>query len=79
MVWNDIRTFSFTEGSSMITQQLMNDEYFTKEKKLERKFAEIFAAWEIEKQYSKEDTFKLYVNTIYFGSGYCCLMSKTAV
>ena len=33
----------------MITQQLMNDEYFTKEKKLERKFAEIFAAWEIEK------------------------------
>ena len=54
----------------MITQQLMNDEYFTKEKKLERKFAEIFAAWDIEKQYSKEDIFELYVNTIYFGSGY---------
>ena len=27
-------------------------------------------AWEIEKQYSKEDIFELYVNTIYFGSGY---------
>ena len=48
----------------------MKNEYFTQEKKLERKFAEIFAAWDIEKQYSKEDIFELYVNTIYFGSGY---------
>ena len=68
--WNDIRTFSLAEGGSTITQQLMKNEYFTQEKKLERKFAEIFAAWEIEKQYSKEDIFELYVNTIYFGSGY---------
>lgn len=37
---------------------------------MERKFAEIFAAWEVEKQYDKEDIFELYVNTIYFGSGY---------
>lgn len=48
----------------------MKNEYFTQEKKLERKFAEIFAAWDIEKQCSKEDIFELYVNTIYFGSGY---------
>lgn len=68
--WNNLRTFSFAEGGSTITQQLMKNEYFTQEKKLERKFAEIFAAWEIEKQYSKEDIFELYVNTIYFGSGY---------
>lgn len=58
------------EGGSTITQQLMKNEYFTQEKKLERKFAEIFAAWDIEKQCSKEDIFELYVNTIYFGSGY---------
>ena len=63
-------TFSLAEGGSTITQQLMKNEYFTQEKKLERKFAEIFAAWDIEKQYSKEDIFELYVNTIYFGSGY---------
>ena len=69
-VWNDIHTLSFAEGGSTITQQLMKNEYFTQEKKLERKFAEIFAAWDIEKQYSKEDIFELYVNTIYFGSGY---------
>ena len=68
-VWNDLRTLSFAEGGSTITQQLMKNEYFTQEKKLERKFAEIFAAWEVEKQYDKEDIFELYVNTIYFGSG----------
>lgn len=69
-VWNDLRTLSFAEGGSTITQQLMKNEYFTQEKKMERKFAEIFAAWEVEKQYDKEDIFELYVNTIYFGSGY---------
>lgn len=68
--WNDIQTMSFAEGGSTITQQLMKNEYFTQEKKLERKFAEVFAAWEIEKEYSKEDIFELYVNIIYFGSGY---------
>lgn len=69
-VWNDLRTFSLAEGGSTITQQLMKNEYFTQEKKLERKFAEVFAAWDLEKEYSKEDILELYVNTIYFGSGY---------
>ncbi len=68
--WNDIRTLSFAEGGSTITQQLMKNLYFTQEKKLERKFAEIFAAFEMESAYNKEEIFELYVNTIYFGSGY---------
>lgn len=69
-LWNDIRAMSFVEGGSTISQQLMKNEYFTQEKKLERKFAEIFAAWELEREYSKKEIFELYVNTIYFGSGY---------
>ena len=69
-VWNDLRTLSFAEGGSTITQQLMKNEYFTQEKTFERKFAEIFAAWELEKICTKEEIFELYVNTIYFGSGY---------
>ena len=68
--WNDLRTLSFVEGGSTITQQLMKNEYFTQEKTLERKFAEIFAALAMERAYSKEEIFELYVNTIYFGSGY---------
>lgn len=69
-LWNDIRTLSFAEGGSTITQQLAKNEYFTQEKKLERKFAEIFVAFDLEAAYTKEEIFECYVNTIYFGSGY---------
>lgn len=69
-LWNDFRTLSLAEGGSTITQQLMKNQYFTQDKKLERKFAEAFAALELEKEYNKKEIFELYVNTIYFGSGY---------
>ena len=67
---NDIKAKSFVEGGSTITQQLAKNMYFTQEKKIERKIAEVFMAWQIEKNYSKEEIFELYVNTIYFGDGY---------
>lgn len=68
-VYNDIRTLSFAEGGSTITQQLAKNLYFTQEKELTRKVAEVFMAWDIEKNFSKEEIFELYVNSIYFGSG----------
>ena len=69
-LWNDLRTMSFAEGGSTITQQLAKNQYFTQEKRIERKVAEVFAAVEIEAVLTKEEIFELYVNTIYFGSGY---------
>lgn len=66
----DVRSRSFAEGGSTLTQQLAKNEYFTQEKRLARKFAEGFAALSIEKRYTKEQIFEMYVNTIYFGSGY---------
>lgn len=69
-LWHDIRTLSFEQGGSTITQQLAKNLFFTQEKRPERKFAEIYAAFALEKQYSKNEIFELYVNTIYFGSGY---------
>ena len=66
----DLRSRSFAEGGSTLTQQLAKNEYFTQEKRLARKFAEGFAALSIEKHYTKEQIFEMYVNTIYFGSGY---------
>ena len=68
-VVNDIKAMSFVEGGSTITQQIAKNQYFT-QKKLERKFAEIFAAIKLEQYCSKQEIFELYVNTIYFGSGY---------
>ena len=69
-VINDIKAMSYVEGGSTITQQLAKNMYFTQEKKIERKIAEVFMSWQIEGNYSKEDIFELYVNSIYFGDGY---------
>lgn len=67
---NDIKAMSYVEGGSTITQQLAKNLYFTQEKVLTRKAAEAFMAWAIEKQYTKDEILELYVNSIYFGSGY---------
>lgn len=68
--WTNIKALSFKEGGSTITQQIAKNLLFTQEKRFDRKFAEVFAAFALEKEYSKEELFELYVNTIYFGSGY---------
>lgn len=68
--FNDIKAMSFVEGGSTITQQLAKNIYFTQEKKIERKIAEVFMAFEIEKNCDKDEVLELYLNTSYFGDGY---------
>ena len=65
----DIRSRSLAEGGSTLTQQLAKNVLFTQEKRMTRKAAEVFAAIDIEKTYSKQQIFEMYVNTIYFGNG----------
>lgn len=67
---NDIKAMKFVEGGSTITQQLAKNIYFTQEKKITRKIAEVFMAFEIEKNYSKDKILELYLNTSYFRDGY---------
>lgn len=67
---NDIRAGRFVEGGSTITQQLAKNMYFSQDKDLVRKVAEVFVAFDLERNYSKEEIFELYVNGIYFGDGY---------
>ena len=67
---HDLRTRSLDQGGSTITQQLAKNLYFTQEKELTRKAAEVFMAFELERNYSKEEILELYVNSIYFGDGY---------
>lgn len=45
---NDIRAGEYVEGGSTITQQLAKNQYFTQEKRLVRKVAEMFMAFKIE-------------------------------
>ncbi len=75
--FNDIRTMSYVEGGSTITQQLAKNMYFTQEKQMVRKVAEVFMARKIEKEYNKDEIFELYINTIYYGSGYYDIKSAS--
>ena len=68
--FNDIKAMSFVEGGSTITQQIAKNIYFTQEKKIERKIAEVFMAFKIEKNCDKDEILELYLNTSYFGDGY---------
>jgi membrane peptidoglycan carboxypeptidase len=72
-VVNDIKELKLVEGGSTITQQLAKNVYFTQRKEFTRKIAEVFMAFEIEKNCSKEQILELYVNTSYFGDGYYCV------
>lgn len=74
---NDIKSMSFVEGGSTITQQLAKNLYFTQEKELTRKIAEVFMAFHLEANYSKEELLELYVNSIYFGNGCYDVASAT--
>lgn len=73
----DIKTLSFKEGGSTITQQLSKNIYFTQDKKIERKIAEVFMAMDIEKKYSKNEILELYLNTSYYGNGYYSIKEAT--
>ncbi|MCI8660055.1 MAG: transglycosylase domain-containing protein [Lachnospiraceae bacterium] len=67
---HDIQARRYVEGGSTITQQLAKNLYFTQEKELSRKVAEVFMAFQLEQKYSKDEILELYVNSIYFGDGY---------
>lgn len=73
----DIKTLSFKEGGSTITQQLSKNIYFTQDKKIERKIAEVFMAIDIEKKCSKNEILELYLNTSYYGNGYYSIKEAT--
>lgn len=72
-VITDIKEMELVEGGSTITQQVAKNVYFTQEKILNRKIAEVFMAFKIEDICTKDEIFELYVNTSYFGDGYYCV------
>lgn len=69
-LFHDLKAWKFVEGGSTITQQLAKNIYFTQEKKIERKVAEIFMAFALEREYTKDEIIEFYLNTSYFGDGY---------
>lgn len=71
-----------TQGGSTITQQLARNAFNLKDEArrrkegpYERKLVEAFLARRIERRFTKDEIVELYLNRIYFGSGYYGLRS----
>lgn len=67
---SNIEAGYYKYGGSTITQQLAKNLYFSNDKNLTRKLAEIFLAFKLEREFSKDEILELYLNVIYFGNGY---------
>ncbi len=74
---NNLKSFSFKEGASTITQQLIKNTHLTNEKTLKRKLIESKLAKQLEKKYDKDQILEMYLNTIYFGNN-CFGITKAA-
>ncbi|MGC8230443.1 transglycosylase domain-containing protein [Pseudobacillus badius] len=54
-----------SEGASTITQQVVKMSFLKPEKTLKRKAQEAWLAYQLDKEYSKEEIFEMYVNKVY--------------
>lgn len=72
-MYTNIRDGEFDEGGSTITQQVAKNVIFNQDKTLIRKLGEVFGAFDLEKNYSKQEILALYANSSYFGDGYYCI------
>ncbi len=63
----NVASFSFREGASTISQQLIKNTHLSSEKTISRKLKEYKLTRILEKRYSKNEIMELYLNSIYFG------------
>lgn len=63
----NIASFSFKQGASTISQQLIKNTHLSSQKTITRKLKEYKLTRILEKRYSKEEILELYLNSIYFG------------
>ena len=68
-LWQDIRTMSYSQGASTITQQLIKLTHLSQTKTLARKAQEIALALQLERIMDKRQILEAYLNTVYFGHG----------
>lgn len=63
----NLREKEVLQGGSTITQQVAKNLYVDNDQNFIKKIAEMFVAFDLEKNYSKDDILELYVNIIYYG------------
>ncbi len=67
--WYDLTTLSLEQGASTLTQQLARNLFLKPDKTVRRKFQEMLLAFEIEREYTKQEILRLYCNQVYMGHG----------
>lgn len=65
--FNNLKTFSFKEGASTISQQLIKNTHLSNEKTIKRKLIEWKLTKQLEREFTKDEILEMYLNTIYFG------------
>jgi penicillin-binding protein 1A len=68
-VIRNLRSGRRSSGFSTLTMQLSRNLFLTPDKTMERKIKEIILAFQIEKNFTKEEIFTLYCNQMYLGHG----------
>lgn len=63
----NLKSGSFSQGGSTITQQVVKNSLLTNEKRVSRKLKEWFLALKIEQELSKDEIFATYLNEIPYG------------
>ncbi|HAA82823.1 MAG TPA: penicillin-binding protein, partial [Thermotoga naphthophila] len=63
----DIKTLSFSQGGSTITQQLARTLYLSMDKSIVRKLKEIFISFWLERTRTKDEILEMYINSVYMG------------
>lgn len=74
---NNLKSRSFKEGGSTITQQLIKNTHLSNDKTVKRKLKEIKLAHQLEKKLPKKEILVAYLNTVYFGNN-CFGINKAA-
>ncbi len=65
----NIRQGGYAQGGSTITMQLIRQSHLSTQKTISRKLEEIWLAFQLERQMSKDEILAMYLNYIYFGNG----------
>ncbi|MEM9845777.1 MAG: PBP1A family penicillin-binding protein [Pseudomonadota bacterium] len=68
--WSNVVSGRTVSGASTITQQLVKNLVLSPEQTLKRKAQEVRLARQLEEQLSKNEILELYLNRVYFGSGF---------
>ena len=67
--WVNLTGGEVREGGSTLTQQLVKISYLTPDRTFKRKIQEVILSVQLERRYTKDEIFEMYLNRVYLGAG----------